>query len=107
MQALRAAQHRGQGLDRHPRNIVFGLLRGQRDARRLGMKPQPVRADILGAEALRHQPIPDLARGPELADLFEKIVVGIEEEAQPGSEIIDPRARGAAPTPHTPPHRRA
>ena len=106
MQALRAAQHRGQGLDRHPRDIVLGLLGGQRDACRLGMKPHTVGADIPGAKALGHQPVPDLARGPEFADLFEKIVMRIEEEAQPRSEIIDLRVPGAAPTPRTPRRRR-
>ena len=92
MQALRASQHCGQGLDCHPRDIVLGLLRGQRDACRLRMKPQSMGANVPGAKALRHQPVPDLAGCAEFPDLFKKIVVGIEEEAQPRSEIIDAQA---------------
>ena len=101
MQALRASQHRGQGLDCYPRNVVLGLLRGQRHACRLGMKPHPVRARILGAETLCHQSIPKLARRAEFPDLLKKIVMRIEEEAQAAAQNRRSAARGAGPTPRT------
>ena len=34
VQALAAAQHRGQGLQRHPHHVVVGLLRGEGHAAR-------------------------------------------------------------------------
>src|SRR5579872_6580655 len=44
---------------------------------------------ILRAEAVFHQPIPDFARRAELGDLFEKVIMGIEEEAQTRTKFID------------------
>ncbi len=51
----------------------------------------------LRAKSLGHQPIPDLARGAELGDLLKEVVMGIEEEAQPGSEIVDAQPAAQRP----------
>ena len=43
VQRLRAAEHRGERLDRDPDDVVVGLLRGQRAARGLGVEAQLLR----------------------------------------------------------------
>ena len=40
VQALRAAEHGGQGLERDANDVVIGLLGGEGHAAGLGMKPQ-------------------------------------------------------------------
>ncbi len=52
---------------------------------------------IPGAEAVFHQAIPDLARGSVLGDLFEKVVVRVEEEAEARAELVDVQATAARP----------
>ena len=47
---------------------------------------------VLGAEAVAHQFGPDFARRAVLRDLFEEIVMRIEEEAEAGSETIHGKA---------------
>ncbi len=54
MERLGAAQHRGQRLERHARDVVERLLRGQGDAGGLGVRPEPHGPGIGGAEALLH-----------------------------------------------------
>ncbi len=101
VQRLRSAQHRRHRLQRHPDDVVLRLLRGQRNARRLGVKPHPRGSRVRRAEPLRHQPVPDFSSRAVLRDLFKKVVVRIEKEAQPGSEIVDRAGLAGAPTPHT------
>ena len=43
---------------------------------------------------LLHGPGPDPPGRPHLGDLLEEIEVGVEEERQPGREILDVQARG-------------
>ena len=52
---------------------------------------------VLRAEAVFHQAIPDLARGAVLRDLFEEIVVRVEEEAEARPEVVDVEAAAARP----------
>ena len=40
-------------------------------------------------KAVFHQPIPDLPRRAVLGDLFEEVVVRVEEEAQARPELVD------------------
>ena len=54
MQRLRAAEHRGERLQRDAHDVVVGLLGRQRAARRLGVEAQLLRARISRAEARRH-----------------------------------------------------
>src|SRR5208282_4899128 len=46
-------------------------------------------AIVLRSEAVFHQAMPDLARGPVFGNLFEKIVVRVEEKAKAWAEIVD------------------
>src|SRR5258708_11930234 len=97
VQRLSTAQHRGQGLYGHAGNVVHGLLRGERDASGLSVEAHQPSALLFGAEAVFHQPVPDFARGAELGDLLEEIVVGIEEEAEPGTKVIHVQAAATSP----------
>jgi hypothetical protein len=54
-------------------------------------------AIVPGAETVLHQSIPDLARGAVFGDLFEEVVVRVEEEAEAGAEVVDVEAAAARP----------
>ena len=53
------------------------------------MRPQHPRAGILRTVLLPHRPCPDASRGAELGDLLEELVVNVEEERQPGREVVN------------------
>ena len=53
------------------------------------MKSQLLGARAAGMEALAHDPRPQAPRRPELGDLLEKIVVSIEEEGKPLTDLVD------------------
>ena len=89
VQRLRAAHHRRQRLQRDADDVVVGLLRGQGAAGRLGVEAQLLRARVAGAEPVAHDRGPQPARGAELRDLLEKIVVRVEEEREALAEAID------------------
>src|SRR5690242_1733877 len=61
------------------------------------MKSHEPRACILGAKAVLHQPIPDLARGAEFGDLLKEVIMGIEEKAEPRTKFIDVQPATARP----------
>ena len=94
VERLGAAQHRGQRLVRHPGHVVVRLLRGQRHPGRLAVEPHLPAARVPRAVALAHVPGPDPARGPELGDLLEEVVVDVPEEGEPGREAVHVEARG-------------
>ena len=96
VQRVGPAQHRGQRLDGGPDDVVVGLLRGQRDARRLGVEAQPLGPLAASAVDVAQPPGPDPPGGAELGDLLEKIDVRVEEEGQPGRELIHVQAAGQA-----------
>src|ERR1035438_10797130 len=52
---------------------------------------------VLRAEAVFHQPIPDFAGGAVFCDLFEEVVVRVEEEAETRSEVVDVESASARP----------
>src|SRR6266542_3884310 len=89
MQRLGPAHDGGQRLDRRPDEVHLRLLRGQRNAGRLGVEAHPVRAFVLRAEALLLLARPDAARGAELGDLLKKVVVAVEEEGKPRRELVN------------------
>ena len=97
MQGLRSSKHSGQRLYGNPGNIVPGLLRGQRYSRGLGVEAHQPGARVLGAEAVFHDAIPDLARGAILGDLLEEVVVRVEEEAQARTKLIHIQSAVARP----------
>ncbi len=89
VQALGAAEHRGQRLERHAHDVVLRLLRGQRRAAGLGVEAQLPALAVFGAEPLAHDLRPQPPRGAELGDLFEEVVVGVEEEGELRREVVD------------------
>ena len=101
VQRLRAAEHRGQRLHRDPHDVVERLLRLQRDAAGLGVKPQP-RRRVARTEPLAHEPGPEPARRAELGHLLEQVVVAGEEEREPRPEAVDREAGLDAPPARTP-----
>ena len=91
MQRLRAAEHRGQRLDRRADDVVVRVLLGEADARGLAMRAQREARRVLRRE-LPHQPRPQQPRGAQLRDLHEEIHADPEEERQPRREIVDREA---------------
>ena len=89
VQRLRAAADRREALQRDAHDVVGRLLRGQRDAAGLRVEADHLRLRVLGAEAVAHVLRPQLARGAELRDLLEDVVVAVEEEGQAGGEVVD------------------
>ena len=101
VQALRPTQHGGQRLDGHAHHVVLRLLGGQRNAGGLRVEAQQPGARVLRLEGLAHLARPDAPRGAVLGDLFEEVVVGIEEEGQPRREVIDLHAALRCPSART------
>ena len=97
VQRLRPAQHGRQRLKRHAHDIVVRLLRRQRAAGRLRMEAKDRRARIPAVEALGHHLVPDFPGGAVLGDLFEEIVVRVEEEREPRRKLVDVQARAPGP----------
>ena len=62
VQALAAAEHRGQRLERDAHHVVVRLLRGQRHAARLHVEAALLRLGVRDGEALLHQPRPQPPR---------------------------------------------
>src|SRR5439155_11080699 len=60
-----------------------------RDPGRLRVDAAEQRARVSRPETLLHGAGPDAARGPQLCDLLEEVVVDVEEEAEARREIVD------------------
>ena len=97
VQRLRAAEDRRKRLDGDARDVVLRLLRGERNAGGLGVKAHPGGARILRAEALGHRAIPDAARRTIFSDLFEEVVMRVEEEREAWCEVIDGESAAERP----------
>ena len=80
MQRLRPAHHRRQRLQSDPHHIVLRLLSGQRRTGGLRVEAQHPGAWVLRLEAFAHDPGPHAPGSAELGDLFQEIIVRIEEE---------------------------
>src|SRR5579864_2526174 len=89
VQRLRAAENSRHRLQRGAHDVVLRLLPGERASGGLRMKAQLQAALGLGAEAVAHEIRPKRARRAILGDLLEKVVVRVEEKAQPGRELVD------------------
>src|SRR6266702_7276671 len=81
VQALRPAQHRGQRLQCSAHNIVLRLLRGERRPRSLRMEPQRPTLRLFGTELFAHNVRPHPPRRTKLRNLFQQIVMRVEEKA--------------------------
>src|SRR3954454_18261909 len=92
VQRLRAAEHAGERLDRRADDVVERLLGGERHARRLHVRAHEPRARVARAVRLAHLARPDAPGGADLRDLLEEVDVGVEEEAQARSEVVDVEA---------------
>ncbi len=88
MEALGSSEDSGKSLHGDPDDVALRLLGGERRATGLGVEPQPERLLAPGVEAVPHDPRPHPTSSPVLCDFLEKVVVGVEEEAQPRSEIV-------------------
>ena len=88
VQRLRAAQHRGQRLEGGADHVVVRLLRGEGDPGGLRVGAELPAPRVAGAEAVAHHPGPDAARGAELGDLLEEVVVDVPEEGQARREVV-------------------
>ena len=97
VQRLGSAQHRRQRLNGGAHDVVVGLLGGERAAGGLGVEAQLERAFLFGPEAVAHDVVPDAARGAVLGNLLEEIVVGVEEEGEPGDKLVQVQPALEAP----------
>ena len=88
MQRLATAQHRREGLNSYAHNIVFRLLRRQRRARRLCVKPQHQRTRIVRSETVFHDARPQSPRRAKLGNFLQQITVRVEEERKLRSEVV-------------------
>ena len=75
VEALRAAEHGGQRLERGADDVYLRLLRRERDARRLRVEAHEQRARVARAVAVAQLPRPDAAGGAVLGDLLEEVEV--------------------------------
>ena len=92
MQRLGSAEHTGERLDRRAHDVVERLLRGERHAGGLGVEAHQQRALVARPEGVAQLAGPDPARGAVLGDLLEEVDLRVEEERQPGGEVVDVEA---------------
>src|SRR5260370_2678133 len=88
VQGLAAAENGSERLNSDADDVVLRLLRGKGGAGSLHMEAQKQRAWIARAEALAHDAGPQAARGAVLGDLFEQILMSVEEDRKLRREVI-------------------
>ena len=76
-------------MQRHADDVIFGLLRRERAAARLRVETKLPTFRVGSAETFAHDDRPQFARGAELGDFFEELVMRVEEEGELRREIID------------------
>src|SRR4029079_9957289 len=86
-----------KSFERRPYDVHLGLLGRQRDAGRLRMKAQQQRPLVARTEPVAELTRPDPSRRAIFRDLLEEVHVGVEEEREPRSEIVDVEAALARP----------
>ena len=94
VQRLRAAADGRERLHRDAHDVVLRLLGGQGGAAGLGVEAEGLGLRGRRSEAVAHDLRPQRAGGAELRDLLEEVVVGVEEEGEPGAERVGREARG-------------
>lgn len=80
VEGLCASEYGRECLDGGADDVVFGLLRGKRDACGLGVESEAAGARVARVKSLAHDRGPHAARSAELGDFFEEVVLGGEEE---------------------------
>src|SRR5689334_8407676 len=98
MQRLCTAQYSSQRLDCYAHNIVLRLLRGETDPRGLRMEAHQPGTGILCLECFAHLTRPDATCSAVFGNLFEEVVMSIEEEGKAWREFIYIHTAGDAPT---------
>ncbi len=93
VERLGAAEDGGHGLDGGAGDVVLGLLGGEGGAGGLGVEAEHPGARIFCVEALAHDAGPEAAGGAELGDLFDEVVVRVEEEREARGEGVDVETR--------------
>src|SRR5229473_927866 len=88
VQRLRAAEHRGESLNRGADYVVVRLLRRQRAAGGLRMKTQRPGARILGLVALDHGFVPNSAGSAILGNFLKEIIVGVKEKGKLRHKLV-------------------
>ena len=91
VQRLRAAQRRGQRLQRGPDDIVVGVLLGQAPAGRLHVRAQNLRSRI-GRMKFSDNLMPQIPSSAQHGDFHEKVHAHPKEKRKPRSEIINLQA---------------
>jgi len=106
VQRLRAAEHRGKGLNRGADDVVIRLLRGQRAAGGLRMKAQRPGARILGLCSAQPWLCAQMRRAARyFGNLLKEIIVGVEEKRKLRHKLVHVEA--AAHSHSTYPYHRA
>ena len=90
--ALDATDHGREVLDCGAHDVVLRLLRHERAAAGLCVRAQHHRARIFRAVLLLEQARPEAPDRAVLGDLFEEVVVGVEDPADAGGEFVDREA---------------
>ena len=80
---------------RRAHDVVLGLLRGERRAAGLDVRAQHPRVRVLGAEALAQELRPHAAQRAVLRDLFEEVVVRVEDPRDARRDLVDVDAASA------------
>ncbi len=106
VQALRAAERGRHRLVGRADDVVVRVVLGERDARRLAVRPQHHRAR-LGRAELPDQLRPQEPRRPQLGDLHEEVHADRKEEGETPGEGVDVEARDPSPRARTPRRRRS
>src|ERR1700745_3697027 len=89
MQGLRAAQNRGEGLQRCADYVVVGLLRGERASGGLGVKAQRPGTRVFCAVTFDHRFVPYAASSAVLGDFFKEIAVRVEKERKLRPQFVE------------------
>lgn len=82
-------KHSGQGLERHPDDVIVRLLRRKSNPGGLGMGPQEQRPCVVGVVALGDFACPYPACGTELGNFLKEIIMDVKKEGQPWRKGID------------------
>ena len=88
VERLRPTQHGGQRLHRNAHHVHVRLLRGESGSSGLDVKAHHQGARITCTETIAHEGSVQPPRSAILCDLFQKIVVRVEEEGKARSKFI-------------------
>ncbi len=82
VQGLSTAQNGGEGLESATRDVDVDMSRHCGHTRGLDVKAEALAGRVMDPEHVAHPVGPHPPAGPELGDLLQEVVVGVEEESQ-------------------------